>query len=229
MLHRELSNLGCPVSNTVLNAFRGNRHRVFTSMTELCSCALSECRIFQALVHNGTIIREGDYEEYVSPPCAFLREDMDGLFEDLVHQSIDMEIGSENVACDLGIDSMENGFSVSMLTMAGNVLVLQVSVEEIDIHEDLMKQACLAAKDIGFHEGEDPANGTYCFLSCRCMVNQIETNSSDEEEEAETTDEDSNDEDYVPSEQSEDTEDENQEEQDQAKKLPVRPTKKPRN
>ena len=199
MASKAVANLGSPASNMVLEALRVNRPRVFKTMVELCSCAMAECRAFQALVHNGTIRSDADYEEYISPPLACDRDDCEELFDDLVHQALEKEIGAESVACDLGIDSMESGFSVTMETVTGNTLHLEVAIDEHDTDEKLMQEACDAIKG-------KPTGENFCFLSCRCMVTTKKAGESDdEEEEAETTeddDDDDDDDDFVPSEES---------------------------
>lgn len=194
---RIVANLGAARSNVALDGFRSGRPAAFKTMTELCGCALSECRAFQALVHNGTITSSDDYEEYISPPFACKRDDCDGLYDDLVHHAIEKEVGAECVACELGVEDLESGMYVTMETATGNVLTLEVAFEECDNNDEAMLLACETAVGIGYRRGDDPADGSYCFLNCRCMVSQKKGrgNSDDEEEEAESTDDD-----FVPDE-----------------------------
>jgi hypothetical protein len=190
-----MENLGPARSNAFLEALRAKRPTAYRTMTDLCSCALSECRAFQALVHNGSIRYSADYEEYISPPFACKRDDSEDLYTELVHEAISREISSETCAVDLGVDEdMENGMTVTMETVTGNTLILEVFIEEQDdVDEQLMKIACETAHDINYVDGDDPGDGTFCFLCCRCVVSAKKgtrgacSDDDEEEEEAEST------------------------------------------
>ena len=96
---------------------------------------------------------------------------------------------------------------------------LQVQFDEWDISDDAMRVACETALDIGYTKSDDPGNGSFIFISCRCLVfpkKDNEADDEDDEEEAETTDED-----FVPSDEDEeeDNEDDKLEAARQAEKF----------
>lgn len=138
-------------------------------MEELCKCALSECRIFQALVHSGLVVREEDYEEYISPPCACKAGEAADLYDDVVHDVIDNEASSESVACDLAVDTMEDGFSLLMRTTGGSLLRFIATVGDHDLSAQLMRTACETSSNLEYNRTHDLAS-MYEFPSIKCMV-----------------------------------------------------------
>lgn len=185
-----------PASGEVLSAFRKNRPASYCTMQELCSCAIAECRMFQALVHTGVVQSVDDYEEYYSPVFVCNADDDDDLYEALVHDAVENEANVESVACDLGIDCMEDGMTVTMRTSSGDLLQLKAVVGEYDTTDDAMLAACKASKDIRFRSGDDPASGEFTFYSCRCTLTRVEqSDSAESEEEAQSTEEEEDDDD----------------------------------
>lgn len=172
---------GC---HALASAVRRHYPKAFKSMQDLCSCALAELRLFQTLVHAGILQEATDYEEFMTPPYACRAEDEPGiLYEELVHEALAADMTSDDLAADLGVDTLEDGLTACMTTTNRKALQFVAIIDEYDTSDALKSIAC--KEGLGEDNAEDAV-----FFSCRCVVTACMSKEGDveSEEEAEFTD-----------------------------------------